>query len=126
MDTKTVQPRACQMDAGVMERYTLTAKPYLNVEGDEKGALRCVSFVAASPVETMKWYAINHGQFERAFSRLIPLHAAEETVDALSRGESVEFPGLFLESEFGRGFHIDPSPAYCELTGPVQDETGSH
>jgi hypothetical protein len=72
----------------------------------------------------MRWFAIDCGQFERAFNKLIPKRLATEMVDALRRGECVEFPGLYQENQFGRGFHYDWLPVtsdfHCAL--PYADE----
>jgi hypothetical protein len=63
----------------------------------------------------MQWFVINCGQLERAFSNLMPRRLATEIVDALGRGESVEFPGLYREDQFDSGFHYQWSPVSSDL-----------
>jgi len=95
---------------------TLSAKPSLITDGQFKGELRSVAFIARSLTKTMQWFVINCGQFEKAFSKLIPGRLATATVDALRRGESIEFPGLYQEDQFGSGFHYEWSPVSSHLS----------
>ena len=112
METATKQTLAFESEASTIGTYKLTAKPSLISEGDFKGELGGVRFMATSPTKTMQWFAINCGQFEKAFSKLAPRWLITETVDALRRGESVEFPGLYQEEQLGRGFHYDWPPVF--------------
>jgi hypothetical protein len=95
--------------------YKLIAKPCLISEGEFKGELRSVAFIATSPTETMQWFVINCGQFEWAFSDLVTRRCATEMVDALRRGEAVEFPGTYRREQFDRGFHYEWSPVVSDL-----------
>jgi hypothetical protein len=126
MEDTAMQTRACDSDAVMIGTYKLTAKPSLISEGEFKGELRCVAFIATSPTETMQWFAINCGQFERAFSKLIAHRLATEIVDTLTRGEDIEFPGLYKQEQFGRGFHSEWPPVFtaspCSLLYAGQTE----
>lgn len=84
--------------------YKLTATPFLFVDGQFKGEMRNVTFTAQSPTETERWFAINCGQFERAFSDLVGVNAARQMMSALSRGEDIEFPDLYQMEEFDYRF----------------------
>jgi|SRR5450631_1099401 len=93
-------------------KFKLSAKPCLISEGQFKGELRSVAFIASSTTETMQWHAINCGQFEQAFSKLIPQRLATETVETLTRGEDFEFPGSYRREQFDGGFHYEWSPVF--------------
>jgi hypothetical protein len=75
-----------------------------------EGQLKSVAFVAASPAETIRWFVVNCGQLQQAFSQFLPDEAAEAIVEALSRGETVQFPGLYHREQFSSGFHNPWSP----------------
>jgi hypothetical protein len=109
--------RACGSNAIAIETYKLSAKPSLISEGEFKGQLRAVEFIAVSPVETMQWFAINCGQFERSFSKLISRKLAAEIVDSLTRGEVVEFPGFYQQEQFAGGFHGEREPDFSIFSG---------
>jgi hypothetical protein len=95
--------------------YKLSAKPSLFSEGEFKGELRGVAFIATSSTETMEWFTINCGQFERAFSMLMPHKFATEMVVTLTRGEDIEFPGLYEQEQFGCGFNYEWLPVLSSL-----------
>jgi hypothetical protein len=78
--------------------YNLAATPFLFPEGEFKGELKGVTFVATSKADTKQWFTINCGQFETAFSKLIPAGLAKEIIAVLTRGNDIEFPGLRLSS----------------------------
>jgi hypothetical protein len=118
----------------VIETYTISAKPLLFSEGEHKRKLNGVSFTAVTGTHTRDWFAINCGQFERAFTRLMPHSHANEIVAALLDGEDVTFPGLYREEQFDRGFcyewstvhffvplSIDPSGRYS-VSRPESNE----
>jgi hypothetical protein len=92
--------------------FKLSAKPSLISDGQFKGELQGVEFIASSTTETMHWHAINCGQFEQAFSKLIPQQLATETVETLARGEDIEFPGSYRREQFDGGFHYEWSPVF--------------
>jgi hypothetical protein len=115
MESEATQARAFKQTQPSSGTYKLTAKPSLISEGEFQGELRSVAFIATSPIETMQWFVINCGQFERAFSKLIPRGLATEMVDALTRGEAVEFPGLYQREQFGSGFYYEWFPVFSDL-----------
>jgi hypothetical protein len=103
---------ACSNQGAIMiGTYKLSAKPSRILHGACKGQLQSVEFTAASPVETLRWFALNCGQFERVFARLLAENASVDIVEALTRGEEIEFPGLYEKEEFARGFHCERSPS---------------
>jgi hypothetical protein len=128
MEDRAMQTRAFAPNAIGIGTYKLSAKPSRISEGEFKGELQGVAFTAKCPTETMQWFAINCGQFERAFSKLIPHRLATEIVDTLTRGQDIEFPGLYQQEQFGRGFHSEWSPAFtaspCSLlyAGQTKEE----
>jgi hypothetical protein len=77
------------------EPYKLTAIPFLQLEGGDKGHLETVTFVATSEREMQKWWSVNVGSYETDFSRLVHSLAAKEIVNRLRSGETVEFPGRY-------------------------------
>jgi hypothetical protein len=86
------------------EMYRISATPVLHSQGDFKGKLKGVSFTAASPTDTKEWYGNNCGQFELAFSKIMPASQARAIVATLTRGDDVEFPGEYRERAFECGF----------------------
>jgi hypothetical protein len=84
--------------------YRISATPVLHSSGDFRGKLKGVSFTAASPTDTKEWFSNNCGQFELAFSKIMPASLARVIVIALTHGDDVEFPGLYAEQEFECGF----------------------
>ena len=92
--------------------YRITATPLLHSGGDFKGKLKGVSFTAASPSNTVEWFSNNCGQFELAFSRIMPRSLAHVIVASLTHGDDVEMPGLYDESQFESGFIFEWSPVH--------------
>jgi hypothetical protein len=92
--------------------YGISATPLLHTEGNFKGKLKGVSFIAASPVQTHEWFSNNCGQFELAFSRIMPLSVARVIVASLMHGDDVEFPGLYEQEEFDQGFVFEWTPVH--------------
>lgn len=92
--------------------YRISATPLLHAEGAFKGKLKGVSFIAASPTETNEWFANNCGQFELAFSKIMPASLARVIVAALVHGDDVEFPGLYTAEQFEHGFLFEWSPVH--------------
>jgi hypothetical protein len=95
-----------------IETYKISARPMLFSEGEHLGRLNGVSFTAASSTDTREWFAINCGQFEEAFTRLMPCTRARAIVAALLEGEEIELPGLYREEQFNRGFCYEWSPVH--------------
>ena len=92
--------------------YKLSATPSLITEGQFEGELKGVWFAAVSPTDSKQWFAVNCGQFERAFGKLVPHRLAAEIVATLMRGDNIEFPDLYQEGQLGGGFHYEWSPVY--------------
>jgi len=114
MESRIMQMPAYESQA--IETYKLIAKPSPISEGRFKGELRSVAFTATSATETVRWSVINCGQFERAFSKIISRGLAAEMVDALVRGEDIEFPGEYQRTQFDGGFHYEWAPVFSDLT----------
>jgi hypothetical protein len=85
------------------EPYKLTAIPFLLLEGEDKGHLETVTFVASSDRETQKWRSVNVGSYETDFSKLVHSSAAKEILNRPRSGETVEFPGRYELSQL-KGF----------------------
>jgi hypothetical protein len=103
--------------------YRISAIPYLVPEGEHKGRLNGATFTAASATDTREWFTINCGQFEGAFTQLMPGSRAKAIVTALSEGEEIELPGLYQEEQFNRGFIYEVSPVHFVLP-PSIDPSG--
>jgi hypothetical protein len=103
--------------------YRISATPLLHTEGAFKGKLKGVSFIAASPNQTHEWFSNNCGQFELAFSRIMPASLARLIVASLMHGDDVEFPGLYVEEEFEQGFLFEWSPVHLIVPPRYAHET---
>jgi hypothetical protein len=99
--------------------YQLSAKPYRTTEGEFKGQLEGVMFIATSSTKTQQWFAINWGQFVKSFCALVPFEAATEIVAALIRGDDVDFPSRLHQEQFDRGFHYEGSPVHFILHASI-------
>jgi len=75
--------------------YKLVAVPFLLREGDFKGYLETVTFIAANEEESHKWWAVNVGTFESDFSKIVSPEMARHVVEKLRAGETVEFPNRY-------------------------------
>ena len=82
-----------------VKTYKLVAVPFLLPEGEFKGHLETVTFVAASEAESHKWWAVNVGTFERDFSQVVSRELARHLVNQLRAGVTVEFPNRYELSE---------------------------
>jgi hypothetical protein len=92
--------------------YKISAVPLRYSRGTFDGKLQGVNFTAVSPDDTKHWFANNCGHFELAFSRIMPSSLAKVMVTALMHGDEVEFPGLYEEEQFDRGFMFEWSPVH--------------
>ena len=92
------------------EGYRISAAP--KVEG---GKLKGATFTAESRYEKREWFTRDCGQFEVVFGRLMPENVARMIVAALEHGDAVEFPGLYEEEQFERGFCFEWSPVHFVL-----------
>jgi len=88
--------------------YRLVAAPYLLPDGDFKGHLETVTFIAANETETHKWWAVNVGTFEKDFTKIVSPELAQNIVYRLRQGEIVEFPNRYelaqVKGKFGGCF----------------------
>jgi hypothetical protein len=107
------------MTLTMAELYKISATPLLHTTGDFKGKLKGVSFTAVSPSGAMEWFSSNCGQFELAFSKIMPINLARVMVAALMHGDDVELPGVYAKHEFEDGFvfewprvHLTLPPIY--------------
>jgi len=66
----------------------LTAIPGRIAEGEDKGHLEFVTFVAENRIITAKWTAVNVGTFED-FSRIVPKEDATAIVSKLRAGSKL-------------------------------------
>ena len=88
--------------------YKLVAIPSLLTEGDFKGHLETVTFVATSESESHKWWSVNAGTYENDFAKIVSPELSRDIVSRLREAETVEFPNRYelqqIESGFGGSF----------------------
>jgi hypothetical protein len=84
--------------------FKLVAIPSLLQEGDFKGRLETVTFLAASEEASHKWWTVNVGTYERDFTKIVSPELAKDIVTRLRRGETVEFPNRYELEEVKGGF----------------------
>jgi hypothetical protein len=84
--------------------YKLIAVPSLREDGDYKGHLETVTFIAASPNATHKWWCVNVGTFERDFQKIVSPELAKYAAEKLKAGETVEFPNRYELAQVKGGF----------------------
>ncbi|HTF70033.1 MAG TPA: hypothetical protein VK638_45880 [Edaphobacter sp.] len=84
--------------------YKLVAVPSLLTEGEFKGYLETVTFVAASERESRKWWSVNVGTYEEDFTKIVSPELAKDIADRLHRGETVEFPNRYELEQVKGGF----------------------
>jgi hypothetical protein len=85
------------------EPFTLTAIPGIIGEGEDKGHLEFVTFVAQNSIMFAKWTAVNVGTFVDDFGRIIPPDEAADVVSRLRDGET-DFPGFWALDEIKHKF----------------------
>jgi hypothetical protein len=78
-----------------MKTYKLVAVPFLLREGDFKGHLETVTFIAANEDQSHKWWSVNVGTYETDFKRIVSPELAQHLVQKLRAGETVEFPNRY-------------------------------
>ena len=66
--------------------YKLIAVPFLLHEGDYKGHLETVTFIAASENDTHKWWSVNVGTFEKDFTRIVSPEIAKYVAESCVPG----------------------------------------
>jgi hypothetical protein len=86
------------------EPFTLTAIPGLLVEGEHKGHLEFVTFLAENRIITAKWTSVNVGTFVDDFSKIVPRDEATDIVSKLRTGTKVLFPGFWHLEEIKHKF----------------------
>ena len=84
--------------------YKLIAVPFLKREGETKGALDTVTFIAASEAATHKWWCVNVGTFEKDFQRIVSPELARHAAETLKAGKTFEFPNRYELGEVKGGF----------------------
>jgi hypothetical protein len=88
--------------------YKLVAIPSLLLEGDFKGCLETVTFIASSETETRKWWSVNSGTYESDFAKIVSPELSSDLVSRLRDGETVEFPNRYeleqIEGGIGGSF----------------------
>jgi len=84
--------------------YKLIAVPNILREGDFKGHLETVTFVAASEHSTHKWWTVNVGTYETDFQKIVSPEFAKHVVERLRAGETVEFPNRYELAQIKGGF----------------------
>jgi hypothetical protein len=97
------------------EAYKISATPSLYSAGEYQGKLKSVTFTAVSQNDTRQWFAKNCGHFEAAFTKIMSVSLAKVMVAALTHGDDIEFPGVYLEYQFAQGFLFEWSPVYLVL-----------
>lgn len=78
-----------------MTTYKLVAVPSLLREGEFRGHLETVTFIAAGDHATHKWWSVNVGTYESDFSKIVSPELARHVVEKLRAGETVEFPNRY-------------------------------
>ena len=84
--------------------YTLFAMPSLFAKGPFTGELKGITFLAISPNKTVRWFALNVGQFDNLFSELLSHGIAQQLMSSLRRGRGIQFPGEYRPDQFASGF----------------------
>ncbi|MBS1798947.1 MAG: hypothetical protein JSS95_03895 [Acidobacteria bacterium] len=88
----------------MQQTYKLIAVPFLRPEGDYKGRLETVTFIAASEHDTHKWWSVNVGTFEKDFEKIVSPELAKHVAEKLRAGETVEFPNRYELAQVKGGF----------------------
>jgi hypothetical protein len=86
------------------EPFTLTAFPCVLSEGEHKGHLEFITFVAENSEGSQKWTAVNTGTLVQDFMEIVDRNTAEDIVRRLSHGEQVLFPGFWAIEEIKHQF----------------------
>jgi hypothetical protein len=85
--------------------FTLTAIPQLLPEGDNKGRLECIQFIASDHRSTHKWSSTNVGTYAHDFEKIVSPDESCVILYRLRNGETVIFPGFWklgqLKHQFG-------------------------
>ena len=100
----------------LIHQYTLFAIPSLFAAGPYRGELEGITFIAQSTQRTIRWFAVNCGQFDKAFAELVSFDAARQLMNTLRSGASVHVPGTYRFEQFNTGFHPTPDCDYACLS----------
>jgi hypothetical protein len=84
--------------------YKLVAEPFLLTEGEFKGHLETVTFIATSDSHSYRWWSVNVGTYVRDFQRIVSPVLAKHIVERLRKGETVEFPNRYDFAQVKGGF----------------------
>jgi hypothetical protein len=84
--------------------YKLVAEPFLSAEGEFRGRLETVTFIATSDSHSYKWWSVNVGTYVKDFQRIVSPELAKHIVERLRKGEIVEFPNRYDFSQVKGGF----------------------
>lgn len=85
--------------------YTLFAIPSMFATGTYEGELRGITFIAQSTTETVRWFALNCGQLDRALAEIVPPGTFDDVMRTLRWGKSLILPGNYRAEQFDSGFH---------------------
>jgi hypothetical protein len=70
------------------DTFALTAIPWLLPEGEHKGHLEYVTFIATDSSETQKWSVTNTGTLAQDFALVVDAATAHSIVQRLCNGEN--------------------------------------
>lgn len=79
--------------------YRITVTPHFLSEGEHKGHMEHVEFIATSPDNTMGCHETNYGQLAESFRRLVPAAIADNLISILRTGDPVTFPGHYTTEQ---------------------------
>jgi hypothetical protein len=83
----------------VSDTCRVTVRPHLLREGEFKGHLEYVEFIATSDDHTMGWHETNYGHLAESFRRIIPAAIADNLISILRMGNEVTFPGHYTAEQ---------------------------
>jgi hypothetical protein len=79
----------------VSDTYRITVRPHFLREGDFKGHMEYVEYIATSGDDTIGWHETNYGQLAESFRRLVPAAIADNLISILHMGDEVTLPGHY-------------------------------
>lgn len=85
--------------------YTLFVIPSLFQTGPCRGELKGLTFIAHSSSRTVKWFAMNLGQFDSKLADLLSPEVSQRILEDLRAGSSTPLPGRYRAEQFAGGFH---------------------
>ena len=81
------------------DTYRVTVRPHLLREGEFKGHLEYVEFIARSGDLVLGWHETNYGQLPESFRRLVPDPIADNLISILRMGDEVTLPGHYTAEQ---------------------------